>query len=254
MVESIDRTRWLVALVNRRSARLLAGHPKRLREQERLEGGWRGESEPGGWSQANYERSVEKDATDHLRNVAEAVERRWHGEGFDRVALGGPHEVVVRLEAMLSDEVRGRLAPKHVDVDLASATETQIGEVLARLVVEDEERTEREALDRLTAGVGSRGRGVEGLEATLDALNERRVGTLVLAPDFDGSGHRCPACGLLLADGAHRCPADGTATGEPVQLREAVVESAIVQDADVVVLRHLSENAPRQGIGAVLRF
>jgi len=123
MVAVLDRTRWLVALVNRRTAWVLTGYPERLREQERLEGGWRGESEPGGWSQARYERSVEKDAMDHLRNVAETVNRRWRAERFDRIAVGGPQEVVVRFQEMLSDEVRGRLARDHIDLDLANVTD-----------------------------------------------------------------------------------------------------------------------------------
>ena len=254
MMTTLERTRWLVALVNRRFAWLLAGYPERLRGSERLEGGWRSDSDQGGWSQARYERSVEKEAMDHLRNAAETVNRRWREERFDRVALGGPHEVVARFEELLADEVRSRLAHKEVDIDLASATEAQVREAVEELVLEDERATEREALDRLAAGIGSGTRGVETVEGTLLALNERRVAALVLAPDFDGRGRRCPACGMLMADGARRCPADGTETEEVERLREAVVEAAIVQDADVVVLRHYPEEAPRQGIGAVLRF
>jgi len=92
------------------------------------------------------------------------------------------------------------------------------------------------------------------LPDTLAALNERRVQTLLLAPGFDGQGRRCPTCGLLVAEAAQRCPADGTPM-EPVDhLREAVVESAVVQGAEVLVIHHHPDEEPRQGIGAVLRF
>jgi peptide chain release factor subunit 1 len=254
MVAVLDRTRWLVGLVNRRTAWVLTGYPERLREQERLEGGWRGESEPGGWSQARYERSVEKDAMDHLRNVAETVNRRWREERFDRIAIGGPQEVVVRFQEMLSDEVQRRLARDHIDLDLANVTEAQVREALEDLVREDEERTEHQALERLSAGVGSGGRGVEGLEGTLEALNERRVQTLVLAGDFDERGRRCAADGMLVTADTTRCPADGGETEAVEHVREAVVEAAIVQDAEIVVIRHHPEQAPRQGIAAILRF
>jgi peptide chain release factor subunit 1 len=254
MVEALDRTRWLVALVNRRTAWLLAGYPERLREQERFQGGWRGESEPGGWSQARYERSVEKDAMDHLRQVADAVNRRWREERFDRVAVGGPHEAVVRFEELLSDDVRGHLAPERVDLDLANVTEAQVRDAIEKLVGDDEERGELEALKRLADGVGAGSRGVQGVEDTLRALNERRVESLLLAGDFDGRGRRCPGDGMLLPEGEQRCPADDGPTQPVEHLREAVVEAAIVQDAEVVVLRHHPEKAPRGGIGAVLRF
>jgi peptide chain release factor subunit 1 len=254
MVAALDRTRWLVALVNRRSAWLLTGYPERLREQERLEGGWRGESEPGGWSQARYERSVEKDAMDHLRHVADAVNQRWRQERFERIAVGGPQEVVPRFEELLADEVRSRLVPERIDLDLANVSEAQVREAVERLVVEDEERTERDTLTRLSDGLGAGGRGVQGLRDTLLALNERRVQSLLLTDNFDGTGRRCPGDGMLLPDGTEHCPADGGRT-EPIEhLREALVEAAIVQDAEVVVLRHHPESGPREGLGAVLRF
>jgi peptide chain release factor subunit 1 len=257
MIAAIERQRWLVALVNRRSARLLSGSPERLQERERMEGGgWRGEHDQGGWSQANYERSVEKDAMDHLRNVAETVNRPVRQERFDRVAIGGPHEVVVRFKELLAQEVRDRLAPGEVDLDLASATEEQVRAAVEGIVLEDERRREREALDRLAAGVGAGGRAVAGVAGTLEALNERRVQTLLLAPGFDRPGGRCSACGLLVdaPQDDDRCPADGSELVHVDHLREAVVESAVIQDAEVMVIRHHPDEGPRHGIGALLRF
>lgn len=254
MLAAVERRRWLVALVNRRSARLLTGYPEQLRERERVDGGGHGQHEQGGWSQANYERSVEKDALDHLRAVAETVNRRWRQERFDRVAVGGPHEVVVRFEELLADEVRNRLAPSEIDIDLASATEAQVRSEVEQLVVEDERRGEKEVLDRLENALGAGNRATMGLQATLDALNERRVQLLLLSPAFDGEGWRCTGCGLLLAEADSRCPADGAELERIEHLREAVVEAAVFQDADVLVVRYHPEREPREGIGALLRF
>jgi peptide subunit release factor 1 (eRF1) len=254
MIAAVERRRWLVALVNRRSARLLTGSPERLRERQRVDGSVHGQHDQGGWSQANYQRSVEKDVTDHLRAVAETVNRRWRRERFDRVVVGGPQEIVARFEELLADEVRDRLAPEKVEVDLASATEAQVRSVVEQIVLEDERREEREALDRLDAGIGTGNRAAAGLPETLDALNERRVQTLLLSPGFDGTGWRCPTCALLIAESDPRCPADGTALTRVDDLREAVVEAAVSQDAEVLVVRHHSEREPREGIGALLRF
>lgn len=253
MIAVLETRQWLVALVNKRSARLLAGSPEGLREAERRDDDVPGRSEGGGWSQANYERSAEKDAMDHLRAVADDVNRRWREARFDRIVLGGPQEVVARFEDLLADEVRARLVPERVDVDITSATESQVRTAVEEIVLKDEERSETETLQRLADAVGSGRRGVEGLEPTLDALNERRVQTLLLAPDFDARGRRCPACGMLLVGDARRCPADGTPTEEVDHLREAAVEAAIVQDADVLVVRH-HDGSPRHGIAAILRF
>ena len=85
MVVALESQQWLVALVNRRTARLLAGSPERLRERERRDNSVRAQTEVGGWSQANYERSAEEDALNHLRGVAEDVNRRKQRvRGHDR--------------------------------------------------------------------------------------------------------------------------------------------------------------------------
>ena len=254
LVWFMQQRNWLVALVNRRVGRVLGGPVDRLEEHANFFDYVHGQHDQGGWSQARYERSIEKDTDDHLRRVAEGVNQRWRAERFHRAALGGPVEIVPRLEAHLAAEVKANLAPGRVDVDLSSANEDEIRHALAKLVLEDEKQLEREALDRLAAGVGSGGRGVGGPEATLEALNERRVQTLLLEPGFDRRGARCLGCGLLMLESDGRCPADGGPIEELEHLREAVIEAALAQGAEVMVVRHYPDLGPLQGIGALLRF
>ncbi len=252
IVEATDRRRWCVALVSRRDGRVFAGPADSVRQLQSLHDDVHGQHDQGGWSQANYERSVEKDADDHLRRVAQALKRRYAREHFHRLALGGPHEVVARFEPMLSEELRRRLVPERVEVDVSSATDDQVRESVSKLVEHDEQRREREALDQLAQSLGAGGRAAGGPEATLEALNERRVGMLLLDPGFARRGGRCPSCGLLTLDN-DQCPADGTAL-EEVDLREAAVEAALGQDAEVLVTRHYPDLRPKQGIAALLRF
>lgn len=254
LVTALAQRRWLVALVSRRAGRVLAGPVDRLEEQADFSEYVHGQHDQGGWSQARYERSIEKDTDDHLRRVAEGMYERWRTERFDRVALGGPVEIVPRLEAHLAAEVKANLAPGRVEVDLSSANDGEIRHALAKLVLEDEKQREREALDRLAAGVGTGRRGVAGPEATLEALNERRVQTLLLEPGFDRRGARCQSCGLLMLETGARCPADGGPVEEVEHLREAAIEAALGQGADVMVVRHYPDLGPLQGIGALLRF
>jgi hypothetical protein len=254
LLTALQQRRWLVALVSRRAGWVLGGPVDGLREEARLEDFVHGRHDQGGWSQANYERSIEKDTDDHLRRVAEAVNQRWRAERFDRAALGGPPEIVPRFEAMLAAKVRAGIVPGRVEVDLSSATDEDVRRVIAKLVLADEKRLEREALDRLAAGIGSGGRGVGGPQDTLQALNERRVQTLLLEPGFDRRGARCRACGMLMLEPESRCPADGGPVEELTHLREGVIEAAVAQGAAVMVVRHYPDLGPQQGIGALLRF
>jgi peptide chain release factor subunit 1 len=254
LVRGAQDRRWCVALVSRRDARILSGPGDQLAERERIEDNVHGQHDQGGWSQANYERSYEKEADDHLRRVAELLHKRWKLERFDRLALGGPTEVVARLERFLHEDVRSALIERHVDVDFSHATDDQVRQAVAELVELDDRAREREALDRLAEGIGTGGRGAGGSADVLDALNERRVQTLLLESGFDRRGGQCPVCGLLSLERHGPCPADGTELEEVAHLREAAVEAALAQDAEILVVSHFPDLGPFQGIGAILRF
>ena len=246
--------RWAVVLVSRRVARLLTGTESGLTERERLTDDVRGRHGQGGPSQANYQRSIEKDTDDHLRRAAEEAFRSWQREPFDRLAIGGPEEIASRLEKLLHGDLRGLLVERHVDVDVATANEEQVEAALQGLAEDDDTRVEREALDQLAAGIGTGGRAVGGPADTVEALNERRVGSLLLGQDFDQPAARCPSCGLLVLESGGRCPIDGTELEHIDHLREAAVEAAVAQDADVMIVSHYPDLGPFAGIGALLRF
>ncbi len=237
LIDAAEQRRWCVALVNRREGRIFGGLPDELTEEEDLE-----------------QRPLAQDPEENLRNIGGRLLRHWQRERFDRLALGGSPEVVPRLEQLLNDELRSSLVPERVDVDLSRASDDQVREALAKLVEADEQRGEREALDRVAAGVGSGGRASGGPEQTLEALNERRVQTMLLSPDFDRTGWRCPACGLLLLGDGGECPADGSELQRQEHLRESVVEAALTQDAEVIVVHHYPDLGPFEGIAALLRF
>src|SRR3954452_5358218 len=62
---------WMVLLTNRRAARLFFGPGDALEETDRFVDDVHSQHEQGGWSQMRYQRSVEKEVSDHLTNAAE---------------------------------------------------------------------------------------------------------------------------------------------------------------------------------------
>jgi peptide subunit release factor 1 (eRF1) len=254
MVAATPQRRWGVILVNRKIARLLTGPVDTLSQHDRVKDYAHGQHDQGGWSQANYERHVEHAADRHLRHAAEVLYRCWQEERLDRLAVGGPPEIVARFESMLPEELRLRLVPGRVEVDVNTANEDQVRAAMRGLAEEDDKRLEREALDRLAAGIGANGRAAGGAAETVEALNERRVGTLLLEQRFDQPAARCTSCGLLVLDGDGSCPVDGTKLEHIDHLREAAVEAAVSQDAEVMVVTHYPDLGPFHGIGALLRF
>lgn len=253
LLEAAREQRWLVALVSQRTARFLYGDGDRFEEQRKVESDVHGHHSKGGWSQANYERSAGDDAEHHFQEVADLLGASRRAGRFDRLVLGGTSEDIARVRSRLDGETSAALVDTPLAVEVEHATASQVSEAMHELVEFDERNHERAALDRLQAEIAADGHGVGGPEQTVEALNERRVETLLLAPEFNGSGGRCPTCGLLTLDADQPCPVDGTPV-EPVALREACVELAVLQDADVLFVTRHPDLGPWQGIGAQLRF
>jgi peptide chain release factor subunit 1 len=253
LAEAGTSARWCVALVNRSNSRILRGTAERLREVERITDQIRGQHDEGGWSQANYERSIERDVDAHLDRVAETLFRRFKAVPFDHLVIGAPHEMCSRIEAKLHSYLRQRVAGCiHIPVETSSPDDVLAA--VTPVVGEDERRREREALDRLAHGVGSGDRAAAGLEAVLDALTERRVETVLVAERFSTPGTVCPTDGWLGPEGIERCPIDDTPLRHHPDIVPIAVEAAIAQSADVIFVRHYEDLGPLGQIGAVLRF
>src|SRR5437764_1048393 len=205
------RDSWAILLVNRQTARMLRGTRERLEELPPLEDDVHGQHDQGGWSQARYQRSVDKEVQDHLKRTGEVVFRRFKRVPFDRLLVGGPEEILGDMEERLHPYVRERVAGR-IDVDVENTTPEQVRDAAAPVIEEADRTREREALDRMVEGVQRGGRAAAGLEDTLFVLNERRVETLMLNSGFAAAGKWCPKCGSVYSDnGDAQCPAARTA-------------------------------------------
>jgi peptide chain release factor subunit 1 len=250
LVADAEQERWCVLLVNRRNARLFVGEGGSLEETDRIEDDVHSQHDQGGWSQARYQRGVEKEKDDHLVHVADVVFGRFKEIGFDRVLVAAADELVGELEQRLHPYVRERIAGRlRLDVENSSVDDVRTA---AEAAIEDWRRhCEREALDRLVEGVGRGGRGAAGLAGVLQALNEARVEILLLSEGFRSPGGRDGDSGMLYA-GDHG--PDGRELERVDNVVEPAVEKAIEQSAKVIKVRHHDDLGPLGGIGAVLRY
>jgi peptide chain release factor subunit 1 len=218
---------WCVCLVNRSTARILAGPAGRLWERGELDDDVKGQHQQGGWSQARYQRSVDVEVDRHLEHVAEELRLRMEREPYETLVLGGPDEAVSRLAELLHNSVKPALSEHHLSLDVDTAGESDVRVALEPLIALRRGELEQRALERLrSAQGGGPARAVSGPADTRDALTQRRVETLLISPDL-----------------------------EDEQLRAEAVEQALLQDAGVIVFREpVPDTHLREGIGALLRF
>src|SRR3954453_5873467 len=214
---------WCVLLVNRRVARIFCGPATRLAEVQQVEDDTHGQHQQGGWSQARYQRSVEQEKLTHLQHSLDTLFTHFKRDPFNHLVLGAPEDLATEVEDRLHPYLRERLAGR-IGIDVENTSPDEVRTAAAKVVEEKLVAREREALDRMAEGVGRGGRGAAGIPDVMAALEQQRVECLLLADGFDAPE------------------------------REAAIEKAITQSADVLVVRHHDDLEEYGGIGAVLRF
>lgn len=247
--------RWCALLVNRRTARLFCGADANLEEVELVEDDIRRRHDQGGWSQANYQRSIDKDVTDHLRRSADVAFGLLKDDLPAGILVAAPQELVNEFEAVLHPYLRDRLAGR-LDIDVEHSHPEDVRKAAAPAIERAARAAEDAALAQLAEAFGAgTGRAASGLADVLLAVHEQRVATLLVDTGFRAAGFECPQCGWLGADpGVDTCPADGTATHPCGDVVEAAVERTLAQSADVRILRDRPELASHGRVAAVLRF
>ena len=245
------RERWCIALVNRRDARIFRGSPDGLREIEQIHDVVFGQHDQGGWSQARYQRGIEKEKDDHLKHTAEALMKHHKRRPFQHLIVGGPREVAVDFESKLHGYLSERLAGR-IEVDVDNSTAEQVLQAAQPCFAELEEAREAEALERI--GEGSR--AATGLDDVLRVLNERRVECLLLEEQFAAGGATCPECGWLGPERESTCPVDGRELTRLEDLTDAAIELSLQQSAEIMAVRHRREEFEERagGVAALLRF
>jgi peptide chain release factor subunit 1 len=241
---------YCVLLVNRQVARILCGGSDGMREVVSMVDDVHRWHDQGGWSQARYQRGIQKETKDHLKHASEELFRLSKRGIVQRLIIACPEEMRGEVEHTLHSYLRDRIAA-WLDLDVR-ARPADVAREAAAVIERDEREREREWLDRLKSELGRDARGVGGLADTLAALNERKVEALLVQEGFRAKGFASPSADFLSVEGG-RSP-----RGDELQKRDDVVESALEsaleQSAEVVVVRHHPDLESLGSIGAVLRY
>jgi peptide chain release factor subunit 1 len=252
LAAAADRERWCVVLVNRRDGRIFFGDQDGLEEAENVRDETGSQQQQGGWSQRRYEERQEGEKRDHLEHVAERLLAYLRARPFDRLLIGGPDPIDAEFEGRLHPYLEERLSGR-VQVDVENSSPADVLAAAAPVFEEHRRAHEREAIERLRAGLGRGpdGLAVAGLPDVLSALNEQRVEVLLMEPGTSKRGWVDPVTGFLAAD-------PGASPSGELQEREdvmdAAIEKAVEQSAEVLVLRDAPDLGPHGGVAALLRF
>lgn len=241
----------IVAVVGREQGQLYRLQSGRLQEIGDYFDEQPGRHDQGGWSQARYQRHIEKLVQEHLKEVAEVLDRSRRRLHVPKIVLIGSEETRSEFVDALSAEAREALvgwAPAE-----AHAGPTELLGVVAPVLEKAEAKDESEVLARWQEEAGRSGRAASGWAQTLEAASDGRVEVLLFQEGADHPAFRCPACGRAALEGGS-CPLDGTRLDETDAGLDLAVHQTLAHGGAVWAIRYQQDLAPVEGIGALLRY
>jgi peptide chain release factor subunit 1 len=241
----------IVAFVGRERGDLYRLRAGRLEETVEQHGDTPGRHDQGGWSQGRYQRHIEKLVQDHLRDVAELLDRQVRRLRGARVVLVVSEETRAELEEELSHEVKNALIG-WTSAD-AHAGPSELYEAVEPLVERWQAEQESELAERWQEATGRNGRAAAGWPQTLEAASDGRVEVLLYEEGADRPAWRCPKCGRLSAEPGP-CPLDGTEMDKNDHGLDLAVHRTLANGGTVSALRSRQDLEPVEGIGALLRY
>ena len=208
----------------------------------------------GGWSQARYQRHLENFHEQHLKEVADVLDRTVREEAIDQIVLACDAVTKPTLIAQLPKH----LAEKIVDVvalDAGSPAHEIIRETMDVLRVHDADNDVARVEKLIDAWQGS-GLGVVGPDATLYALSLGQVEELLIVAAAGELSHS-QSLPMDTAPGAVDIETTAPATGldpDLVKLADELVTRAQQQSARIRFIEDASLLKDVGGVGAILRF
>ncbi|HEY8629473.1 MAG TPA: Vms1/Ankzf1 family peptidyl-tRNA hydrolase [Gaiellaceae bacterium] len=241
----------IVAVVGREQGQLYRLRAGRLEEIAEHYDEQPGQHDQGGWSQGRYQRHIEKLVQEHLKGVAQELDRSKRQLRAPKIVLVCSEEMRSEFTDALSAEVRESLV--GWTQAQAQAGPAEILQAVTPVLEEAEFKDEAEVIERWREEAGRNARAASGWDKTLEASSDARVELLLFQEGADRPAYRCPACGrAAVSEGS--CPLDGTRLEPTDSGLDLAVHQTLANGGTVWAIRHHQDLAPVEGIGALLRF
>jgi peptide chain release factor subunit 1 len=249
--------RTLIALVDRKKARIMELHHDVLTVKPDLEFGPLpkvGKSDGYlGYDAGHRERHIENEVKTHYKQFAESLQALLNQQHYGALLIGCRDEAWSELEPNLHTYIKQRIAGRFL-LDPIAATAEEVREYAMRLLskvrAEEQQDMVREALGQASRN----GRGAAGLHHVLIALERQEVQTLLVMRDFKAEAVECTHCRHLDTRMVSDCSVCGQKTREVSDVSELLFDLALRNGADIEFIEADPELEQAGRVGALLRF
>jgi peptide subunit release factor 1 (eRF1) len=215
--------RYLALLTDTHSARIFVFATNTVVKSEHIENPKTKHHKKGGWSQARYQRHTENVHLQHVKEVADAVQRVMQEEAIDTIFVSGDEVIVPLLREQLPKPVAERIVDM-LKMDVRTPEHEVLEQTIAALR-EHDAVTDRERVEELIGAYRAGGLATAGVANVRRAFELGQVDELVLA-----------------------------ASPEPSEEADELIRQAHNTSATVRFIEDAALLAPIGGVGAFLRF
>lgn len=181
----------------------------------------------------SFSRRHEEAVRRHYRHVASAVTTELDARPAGHLVLDGAPAAVATFEGELPERAR-ELVAGRLSLPVTSPP-GELGRAAAEVVGQAARRRRDAVLETLLGRVAEGADAVAGLEATLAALGDDRLGLVAFETGFAAPGGRCGACGALATVDEGPCPRCGAALDPVANVVDAAITAAFARRVDLEV-------------------
>ncbi len=253
-----DYERYAIVVVDKQEARLFTVWLGEIEEQREMFSARRKRfkqtAKDNRMSQPSLQRREDEHVNLHLKSVAGALDSLASERAFDRLVLGGSHELLTALQSHFSKRLQEMVASKTpLPID---TTEHDVLQITMEVAEKAERAAEADTVVRLITAGAKGSQAVLGIEGTLESMRLGQIMQLVYADNFARPGNECSRCASLFPGAVDAC---GYCGGQvmPVEdvvsrLVDRVVDSG--GQAECVHGEAADRLRPHGSVGAFLRF
>jgi peptide subunit release factor 1 (eRF1) len=231
-----------------------------LQEQEGVLGESVRRIKHGGGSQAAGRRSGEAGKTYHTEGItdrnmkisADFASQFFSENNIRRVLIGGTEDNIAQFRQLLPKSWQS-LTVGTFPIGM-TASHAEVMEKAMQIGEKADEQREKRLLETVITGAAKGRGGVTSLGATMRAIHEGRVQTLLISEGFRAEGYRCLGCGYITSQKSDPCDFCGSESERIPDAVESAVRKVLQDGGDVEVLHDNSTLKAHGHIGGLLRY
>jgi peptide chain release factor subunit 1 len=250
--QSDEFPRYAALIANEDAARIYVFGIGENQGESNIKDATIGRTQPGGWSQARYQRHIKNYHLHHAKEVVVALEQVALKDKVNHIVLAGDEAIL----AALRKEFPPHLSERVIDIlrlDIGMP-EHVVAERTLESLQAHEAKMDTQRVERLLDEYRACGLAVIGAHDTLAALSQGRVDEMYLSASSDAicAGDERGGCGSV--DDTQKGAALGGATPVKVKIREELVRRALLIGANITFIEDATLLARVGGVGATLRY